>query len=82
MPDIGDIHDMLDREVIPIQHTPQEIFKNISAQIADMGVIINSRSAGIQSHFRRVERLKFSDCSGVSVKKLQIHNYEYSSGKW
>jgi len=51
----------------------EEIFKNISPEIADMGIIIDGRTAGVEFYFSRNQWLERFYFSAYSVKKL-YHN--------
>ena len=50
MPHVRDVHDGLYLKPVVIQRAAQRIHKNISAHIAYMRIIVNSRSAGIHTH--------------------------------
>ena len=46
--DIGDVHHMIDAIAIQLQRTHQPVLKQVSAQVPDMGVVVDRRSAGIE----------------------------------
>ena len=54
MPDVGYIHHMFDFVAGQFQRIHQQIFKNISAEIADMRIIIYGRATAIHRYQRRI----------------------------
>ena len=49
MPDISNIHGVFQRKTGPFDCFTQYVFKNIRAQIADMGIVVNRRTTTIHS---------------------------------
>ena len=47
MPYVCDVHDVHYRKAVKRQHPAQDIFKDVGAQVSDMGVIVNRRAAGV-----------------------------------
>jgi hypothetical protein len=66
--DIRDVHHMPHLVSVEFQRAAQDIFKKISPQIADMGIVVDSRTTGIHADLRRVERFKFTQIAGMRVK--------------
>ena len=67
MPDVGDVHHVLDL-VVEILHDPAEhVGEDIGAEIADVGVHVHGRAAGVDADLARYERheLVFPPCKGV-----------------
>jgi len=59
MADIGDIHHPFNAISVIFQSALQEVFKEIRAEIAEMGIIINRRTAGIETDSARLDRDEF-----------------------
>ena len=56
---IGNIHDMLNPVSVVQQDPLQNIFKNIGAQVADVGIVINGRPAGVKPDLPFAQRDEF-----------------------
>jgi hypothetical protein len=65
--DIGNIHDVLDPIAIVQQDPFENVFENIGAQIADVGIIVNRRPAGVQSGRFVLNRDKFFFASAERI---------------
>ncbi len=77
--DIGDVHHMFDLVTVEFQHPAQQIFEDIGAQVADMGVVVDGRAAGIQANFRGIERRELADSTGEGIKQRKVHFALFSS---
>src|ERR1700758_924391 len=68
---IGDIHHAVNDVASRFEMPLQQVFEEISAEVADMGKRINCRPAGIYLyHFSsRIERLERLHCSRKAIKK-------------
>ena len=51
----------------------QQILKNVSAEVADVGAAVNGRSTGVDGNIRRIERNEFAHFPGVGVEKSCRH---------
>ena len=49
MPHVGDVHDMIDLQSVVLQHPSQNVLEDVGAQVADMGVIVDRRTAGVHA---------------------------------
>ncbi len=47
--DIGDVHDLLHLVPVELQRPPQDILKNVGAQIAEVGRAVDRRSTSVQT---------------------------------
>ena len=59
MADVGDVNHVTHVVAIPFQRTAQQIFKQISTQIADVRIVIHGRTAAVQANpvfVKRAER--------------------------
>ena len=54
--DISQVHNLSDFEIIELDDATQEVFENISAEIADVGVVVYRGSASIKTNFTLVDR--------------------------
>jgi hypothetical protein len=72
---------VFDRIAIEFQNTPQDIFKDVSAQVADMRVIVNGWTAGIQANLRRVKGFKITETACVRIIKLKCHKFSLPAPK-
>ena len=70
---ICDIHHMLHRQTIVFQHTPQNILKNITAQVADGEIVVNGWTTGVECDSGRVSGFKSLLFTGGCIVKLD-HN--------
>ena len=75
MTHVGDVHDMRDSIPVINQNASENIFENIGAQIPDMGIIVNRRSAGIQSNLTGFDRLEFFLLACQRIVKKQFHGW-------
>jgi hypothetical protein len=58
---------VLDREAVVRKHPAQDIFKEIGAQIADVGIVIDRRAAGVEADLGWVKRGEVAQAAGVGV---------------
>ena len=58
---------------IVFQNSFKDIFKNIGAQIADVGVVIDGGAAGIEANLFRLKRLERLDLAGKGVVEVKRH---------
>ena len=67
MTHVGYVHDMFDLVTVVAQHAFQNIFKNVGAQVANMGIPINRGPTGIDRYQILVDGTKFFNFSGKGV---------------
>jgi hypothetical protein len=70
---ISEINNVLDAITVIFQNSAQNIFENVSSQIADVGVPINRRAATIHAHLFVFEGFKNFFLAGESVVKANRH---------
>ena len=70
---IGQIHHPLNFEPPEFQMPLQQVFKNVSAEIADVGVIVDCRPAGVHAHAAGFEGLEILDLAGQGIKETKGH---------
>src|SRR6266404_6596394 len=70
---IGEIHYPLNFEAPCFQMPMQKVLKNISAEIADMRVRINGRSACVELNLRRSDRGELFYLAAIGVVELDGH---------
>ena len=72
MPDIGDVHDVVQFIAVILQRSTERVFENIGAQIADVRKMVNGRTAAIHLDGifagKKAERFFFSRCGVVELK--------------
>ena len=73
VPHIGDVHDMFDLVTEETKGTDQQVLENIGAQVADVGVLIHGRAAGIQPHLVRHSWYELLSFSTQGVEKHKRH---------
>jgi len=71
MADIGDIDDVGEIVALPAQRASQHIGEDIGAHIADMGVVVDRRPAGIDARFAGVDGSEFLQLAGERVEQLE-----------
>ena len=71
MAHIGDVHDTLDIVALIAQSLFQHIFHNVGAQVANMGIVIDRRAAGVHFDDARIVGDKFFLFAGQRI--IQIH---------
>ena len=69
MPHVGDVHHVLDLVPVEFEHTAQNILKEIGAQVADVGVVVDGKAAGVQLDLGRREGGERPYFSLVSIKQ-------------
>ena len=52
---IGQIHHMIDVKTGKLEKPPQQILKHVTAQIADVGIVVNRWAASIHAYLARVD---------------------------
>ena len=68
MADIGDVDDVGEGVPLPRQHPAQRVGEDISAQVSEMGVIVDRGAAGIDADaFGGIERLERLEAAGEGV---------------
>ena len=75
MSNVRNIHDMLNVVTQISQSFVQNIQKNVSAKVSNVGVVVNCRSAAIKTDifFIRINRNKFFHFATHCVKKSKCH---------
>ena len=73
--DVRDVHHAMHLEPAQLEMPLEQIFENVSAEISDVRVAVDRRSAGVHLHFasRRIERMKFLERAGVGVEESKRH---------
>ena len=71
MADIGDVDDVGEVVALPAQRTAQHVGEDIGAHIADMGVVVDRRPAGIDARFALVDGGEFLQLAGERVEQLE-----------
>jgi len=71
--DIGQVHHVRQLVALELQIPPQNVAKNESPKIADMGKIPDRRPADVHADLARFERLKFLDLSRKCVIEMEPH---------
>ena len=54
MTHVGDVDHVLDLVAVEGQHAPQDVLKDVGAQIANVGIVIDGGPAAVQAHGGRV----------------------------
>ena len=71
--DVGDVLDLEDVDAVVEESPPDQVGKEIAAQVADVGVAVDGRSAGVHPHPAGLERLDGFDPSSKGVAEAQRH---------
>jgi hypothetical protein len=71
--DIGDVLDMEDRDPVVQDHPPDEIGEQERPEIADVGVAVDRRPAGVHPEALTVQRLHRLDRPREGVAKAKRH---------
>ena len=72
MTDVGDVHDVLDAVAVEFQQrAAQQIFEDVGAQVADMSIIVDGWTAGIEADLWRMKRDKFTHSRGNKYRKVE-----------
>ena len=74
MPDVGDIHHVMDVVASKLQKPPQQITEQERAKIPNMRKIINSWTTAIHLNLTRLNRPKLLRLVGQRVVKLDLHS--------
>ena len=78
--DVGDVLDLEDVDAVIKQRPPDQVGKEIAAQVADVGVAVDGRAAGVHPHPAGLERLDGFDPSSEGVAEAQRHQDTCSHG--
>ena len=70
---IGEVHRAIDPVASEFQMPLEQIFKNISPEVSDMGEIVNRGTAGVETHHPRLARSEVLDLAGQRVEKTNRH---------
>jgi hypothetical protein len=73
MADIGDVHDVLDMIAVEFEDADEQIFKDVGAEVADVGIVVDGEAAGVEANFGGIERLKVAQFAGVGVVEFKRH---------
>jgi hypothetical protein len=71
--DIGQIHHLDDFEPAILQNAPEQILENIGPEIADVGVVVDRRTAGIEADLAGVDGFQNLQPLAQAIKNLQGH---------
>jgi hypothetical protein len=71
MADIGDILDVFDFKTVELQSAFKQVFSDVSAQVADMGIVVDSQATSVHSDIRLLNRDKRFFGPGEGVEDSQ-----------
>ena len=74
VPYVGDVHNRLHAVAVVFQHTPKLIHKHVSAQVADMRILVHGRSATVHAHLARFDRHKIFLFACKCVVNSKLHS--------
>ena len=79
--DVGDVLDLEDVDPVVEQRPPDQVGKEVAAQVADVGVAVDGRPAGVHPDPAGLERLDGFDPSSEGVAEAQRHQDTCSHGR-
>ena len=47
---VSDVHDVVDLVAVVVERTDQKVFKNVSAEVADVGKVVHRRATTVHTH--------------------------------
>ena len=71
--DVGDVLDVEDLEPVVEQGPPDQVGQEVAAQVADVGVAVDRRAAGVHPDAAGLERLDRADRAGEGVAQAEGH---------
>ena len=71
--DVGDVLDVQDVDAVVEQDAADEVGQEVAAQVADVGVAVDGRSAGVHSDPSRLEWLDGLDPAGERIAQADRH---------
>ena len=71
--DVGQIHRLLDCNPEKLDGAPEEILEDVGPKIADMGEVVDGRSAGVHPEFAAVKRSDDLFFSRFGVEQFELH---------
>ncbi len=71
--DVGDVLDVQHLDAVVDQHPPDEVGQDVAAQVADVRIAVDGRSAGVHPDPPGHERLDWFDRPGEGVAQAQGH---------
>ena len=73
VPDVGDVLDLEDVDAVVEQGAPDQVGEEVAAQVADVGVAVDGRAAGVHPDAARLERLDRFDPPAQGVAEVERH---------
>ena len=70
---VGQVHDMEDLVAAGLEPAAQKVLEEERPEIADVGVVVDGGTAGVERHPARVERLERLDFPGQRVVEAERH---------
>ena len=71
--DVGDVLDVEHLDAVIQQHAPDEVREEVAPQVADMGVAVDGRAAGVHPDATRLQRLDGPHLAGQRVAQSEGH---------
>ena len=71
--DIGDVHNVLDFVAIEFEDAKEDVLKDVGAEVADMGVVVDGQATGVDADIGWIEGFKFAEGAGVGVVEFEGH---------
>ncbi|MPM60271.1 hypothetical protein SDC9_107122 [bioreactor metagenome] len=79
--DVGEVHHLLDFISGQAQGPAQDVLENIGAEIADVGEIVNRRSASVDSDFAGDDGVKLPELPVHGIEKMHRFGHDGSSAE-
>jgi hypothetical protein len=65
--DVGDVHDVGDVEAAKLQESLEQVLEDISPPVADVGIVVDRRPAGVELDLARLDRDELLDLAAEGV---------------
>ena len=77
--DVGQVHHLGDVVAEKLQGASQDVLEEEAAEVADVGEVVDRRSAGVHAHMARLDRLEVLELAVQRVVEAQ-RNVHIASG--
>jgi hypothetical protein len=71
--DVGDVDDVPHLDAVQLEHAAQRVAEQVGAQVADVGVVVDGRAAGVQAGAAGIQGVERAQAALVGVVQHQAH---------
>ena len=75
--DVGQVHDLRDLDAVVFERAAEKVFEEIGAEIADVGVVVDRRAAGVHPGVSLADRGEFGHAASERVEKADHGSFSW-----